>query len=102
MHDLTATNPRSDQAPFGRTEGGGPEVASFTLDNGLDVADVWADEVEGEEGRLGVEGEEEAWEEEEACGRRRRLVEEESVGLAGSSGDSDLCSFDWLGGGRMY
>jgi zinc protease len=28
---------RTDAAPFGRTEGGGPEVSSFTLDNGLDV-----------------------------------------------------------------
>src|SRR5215212_327509 len=32
-----ATNPRTDAAPFGRTEGSGPEVSSFTLDNGLDV-----------------------------------------------------------------
>ncbi|HZH52810.1 MAG TPA: pitrilysin family protein [Microvirga sp.] len=28
---------RTDAASFGRTEGGGPEVSSFTLDNGLDV-----------------------------------------------------------------
>ena len=32
-----ATNPRTDAASFGRTEGSGPEVSSFTLDNGLDV-----------------------------------------------------------------
>ena len=32
-----ATSPRTDAAPFGRTEGGGPEVSSFALDNGLDV-----------------------------------------------------------------
>src|SRR5918998_1445842 len=32
-----ATNPRTDAAPFGRTEGSGPEVSSFALDNGLDV-----------------------------------------------------------------
>jgi zinc protease len=32
-----ATSPRTDAAPFGRTEGSGPEVSSFTLDNGLDV-----------------------------------------------------------------
>src|SRR3954469_16532492 len=32
-----ATNPRTDAAPFGRTEGSGPEVSSFVLDNGLDV-----------------------------------------------------------------
>ncbi|MFE1600685.1 M16 family metallopeptidase [Methylobacterium sp. ID0610] len=28
---------RLDAAPYGRAEAGGPEVASFTLDNGLDV-----------------------------------------------------------------
>src|SRR5919202_4911538 len=32
-----ATNPRTEAAPFGRTEGSGPEVSSFTLDNGLEV-----------------------------------------------------------------
>src|SRR5919112_1936376 len=32
-----ATSPRTDAAPFGRTEGSGPEVSSFALDNGLDV-----------------------------------------------------------------
>jgi zinc protease len=32
-----ATSPRTDAAPFGRTEGSGPEVSSFTLDNRLDV-----------------------------------------------------------------
>src|ERR671921_770351 len=32
-----ATSPRTDAAPFGRTDGGGPEVSSFALDNGLDV-----------------------------------------------------------------
>src|SRR5215217_2860810 len=32
-----ATNPRTDAAPFGRTEGSGPNLSSFTLDNGLDV-----------------------------------------------------------------
>src|SRR5919112_1304797 len=32
-----ATSPRTDAAPFGRTEGSGPEVSSFTLDNGLEV-----------------------------------------------------------------
>ncbi len=31
------TNLRTDAAPFGRTEGSGPEVSSFALDNGLDV-----------------------------------------------------------------
>jgi zinc protease len=29
--------PRTDAASFGRTEGGAPDVSSFTLDNGLDV-----------------------------------------------------------------
>jgi zinc protease len=35
----TASKPflRTDAASFGRTEGGGPDVSSFTLDNGLDV-----------------------------------------------------------------
>src|SRR5919202_6797938 len=32
-----ATSPRTDAAPFGSTEGSGPEVTAFTLDNGLDV-----------------------------------------------------------------
>ena len=32
-----ATSPRTDAAPFGRTEGSGPEVSTFTLHNGLDV-----------------------------------------------------------------
>ena len=32
-----ATSPRTDAAPFGRTEGSGPEVSSFALDNGLEV-----------------------------------------------------------------
>jgi zinc protease len=31
---------RTEAAPFGRTEGGGPAVSSFTLDNGLDVVVV--------------------------------------------------------------
>ena len=31
---------RTDAAPFGRAEAGGPEVASFVLDNGLDVVVV--------------------------------------------------------------
>src|SRR4051795_10736317 len=31
---------RTEAAPFGRTDGGGPEVSSFTLDNGLDVVVV--------------------------------------------------------------
>ena len=31
---------RTDAAPFGRTEGGGPEVTSFSLDNGLEVVVV--------------------------------------------------------------
>ena len=31
---------RTDAPSFGRTEGGGPEVSSFTLDNGLDVVVV--------------------------------------------------------------
>ena len=38
MSDKTvATSPRTDAAPFGRTEGSGPEVSSFTLDNRLEV-----------------------------------------------------------------
>ena len=32
-----ATGLRTEGASFGRTEGGGPEVSSFALDNGLDV-----------------------------------------------------------------
>src|SRR3954469_1626258 len=28
---------RTEAAPFGRTDGGGPDVSSFTLDNGLEV-----------------------------------------------------------------
>src|SRR3954454_9500895 len=32
-----ATGLRTEGASFGRTEGGGPEVSSFTLDNGLEV-----------------------------------------------------------------
>src|SRR3954466_9403112 len=32
-----ATGLRTEGASFGRTDGGGPEVSSFTLDNGLDV-----------------------------------------------------------------
>src|SRR5918995_4803926 len=35
-----ATSPRTDAAPFGRTEGSGPEVSSFALDNGLDVVAI--------------------------------------------------------------
>jgi zinc protease len=31
------TSPRTDAAPFGRTEGSGPEVSSFTLGNRLEV-----------------------------------------------------------------
>lgn len=31
---------RTEAAPFGRTDGGGPEVSSFTLDNGLEVVVV--------------------------------------------------------------
>src|ERR671913_2564516 len=31
---------RTEAAPFGRTDGGGPEVNAFTLDNGLDVVVV--------------------------------------------------------------
>ena len=31
---------RTDAAPFGRTEGGGPEVTAFSLDNGLEVVVV--------------------------------------------------------------
>jgi zinc protease len=38
MPDASAKlNPRTDTPSFGRTEGGGPEVNAFTLDNGLDV-----------------------------------------------------------------
>jgi zinc protease len=38
MSDKTvATSPRTDAAPFGRTEGSGPEVSSFALDNRLEV-----------------------------------------------------------------
>ena len=35
----TASKPilRTDAPSFGRTEGSGPELSSFTLDNGLDV-----------------------------------------------------------------
>ena len=35
----TASKPilRADAASFGRTEGSGPNLSSFTLDNGLDV-----------------------------------------------------------------
>src|SRR3954468_3342674 len=32
-----ATGLRTEGASFGRTDGGGPEIASFQLDNGLDV-----------------------------------------------------------------
>src|SRR3954466_13902747 len=32
-----ATGLRTEGASFGRTDGGGPEVSSFTLDNGLEV-----------------------------------------------------------------
>src|SRR5215213_1602810 len=32
-----ATTPRTEAAPFGRTEGSGPEVSSFALANGLEV-----------------------------------------------------------------
>src|SRR5215204_1815441 len=31
---------RTEAAPFGRTDGGGPEVSSFNLDNGLEVVVV--------------------------------------------------------------
>src|SRR3954468_25040233 len=31
---------RNEAAPFGSTDGGGPEVSSFALDNGLDVVVV--------------------------------------------------------------
>ena len=34
---MTAPAPRTDAHPFGRTDGSGPEVSSFTLDNGLEV-----------------------------------------------------------------
>jgi zinc protease len=38
MPDTAAKlDPRTDAPSFGRTEGGGPEVSSFSLDNGLDV-----------------------------------------------------------------
>ena len=38
MPDASAKlNPRTDTPSFGRTEGGGPEVNAFSLDNGLDV-----------------------------------------------------------------
>ena len=38
MPDVTgAATLRTEAAPFRQTEGGGPEVSSFTLDNGLDV-----------------------------------------------------------------
>jgi zinc protease len=38
MSDKTvSTSLRTDAAPFGRTEGSGPEVSSFALDNGLKV-----------------------------------------------------------------
>jgi zinc protease len=41
MSDTTgAATLRTEAAPFGRTDGGGPEVSSFTLDNGLDVVVV--------------------------------------------------------------
>ena len=41
MLDLDAdTSLRTDSAPYPRTEGGGPEVTSFRLDNGLDVVVV--------------------------------------------------------------
>ena len=35
-----ATSLRTEGAAFGRTDGGGPEVSSFTLDNGLDVVAI--------------------------------------------------------------
>ncbi|KAA2235115.1 M16 family metallopeptidase [Salinarimonas soli] len=37
MSSSPSPAPRIDVPPQGRTEGGGPEVTSFTLDNGLDV-----------------------------------------------------------------
>ncbi len=37
MDNIPRPNPRTDATPFGRTEGAGPEVTSFTLANGLDV-----------------------------------------------------------------
>jgi zinc protease len=38
MFDATGSATlRTEAAPFGRTDGGGPEVSSFVLDNGLDV-----------------------------------------------------------------
>src|SRR5215217_7264406 len=37
MPDAAATSLRTEGASFGRTDSGGPEVSSFTLDNGLDV-----------------------------------------------------------------
>jgi zinc protease len=37
---LSATGLRTDAPSFGRAEGSGPEVASFTLDNGLDVVAI--------------------------------------------------------------
>src|SRR5918993_2786133 len=37
MSQAAKVNLRTDVPSFGRTEGGGPEVSSFTLDNGLDV-----------------------------------------------------------------
>ena len=41
MPDVTgAATLRTEAAPFRQTEGGGPEVFSFTLDNGLDVVVV--------------------------------------------------------------
>ncbi|MFL5226245.1 MAG: M16 family metallopeptidase [Microvirga sp.] len=41
MPDSTgAATLRTEAAPFGATDGGGPEVSSFTLDNGLDVVVV--------------------------------------------------------------
>lgn len=30
-------SPRTDAAPFGRVEGGGPDLSTFQLDNGLDI-----------------------------------------------------------------
>ncbi len=37
MDNIPRPNRRTDAPQFGRTEGGGPEVSSFTLANGLDV-----------------------------------------------------------------
>ena len=37
MDNLPRPNRRTDASPFGRTEGGGPDVSDFTLDNGLEV-----------------------------------------------------------------